>query len=678
MNKSVRDGRCGDAGSLYRDLSRLVTWAHSHGTICDQIPALETAQNVGHPSKDNSVLWMCALGHAYCWQCEEIYGRGREENEAVEKRKRLVSSEASSGEANLDEKRFRMTPSFGRAKADAVSRGSCSSSPGVPQQKDNTICVIDNEPPPGLSRKNSKSMKSGFAAEQHLSSSGDEVKTDRHKVKLESDRDLQILSNEEQCISDEDNQGARINQSILSESQNKGVTAEVDLQMHRSQKTALPKPAAAQAAASSPPGRPPLPLACALQAPASPQESLHSSFLGLGPLNPAGAMPEASSARNSSGSPMPKEHLKSSPVSNTEAKAQPESPSSVTFFELEATVSVQHQLQQSPPEHRTPGAGFGGSVGEDSVEEGEPSGSGHTPHPAASLSPDRPPASSHKNVLKKGEKKRNRNTGDIKVFKDWLVLHYPSEICEIYELPPQDLDNYLASFYSCAKRQNGADFSASSLHLFQSNIERYLKDHNYGYSVVKGLEFRAAQEAFKLKHQHLSQQQREGKWSVVENLTDEDVEGLRKKGFVSRMHPQGFLHLMFTTIIRAFGASTHSQGNALYWGQLVLKKQEGELEYLAWKDGLSAEVDPGEAGLRLFAKPDDPGTCPVTDYKEYARRRPPDMLHDHDPLYLAPKALCSMWDQVWYSRKSLAKARIEKILRVIVQQVKGSVKKSKK
>lgn len=281
-------------------------------------------------------------------------------------------------------------------------------------------------------------------------------------------------------------------------------------------------------------------------------------------------------------------------------------------------------------------------------------------------------------ALKKWEKKRKRTSGDIKIFKDWLVLHCPSETREIYNLPPEDLNNYLVSFYSSAKRRNGTDFSANSLHFYQSSIERYLKDHNYEYSVVKGPEFRASREALKLKHQHLSQKEREGEWSILENLTDEDVESLRKKGILSKMHPQGFLHLMFTNTIRGFGASTHSQSPSLYWGQLVLKKNEGELEYLEWKDDLSAEVNTGESGPRLFAKPDDPGNCPVTDYKEYARRRPLDMLHDYDPLYLTPKPLCSMWDQIWYSRKSLTKAKMEKIMKVIIQQVKEPVKKSKK
>lgn len=380
------------------DLSNLVTWAHTHGTICSQIPALEIVQNAGHPSKDNSVLWICGVGHAYHWQCGKLYVRSREENEAVEKRKRLVSSEVSSREANLDEKRFRMTPSFERAKADAVSTGSRSRSPGLTQQKDDTVYIIHNEPSP---RENQKSSKIAcFAAEQHLSISGGEVKTDRHKVKLESNEDLQIISDEEQCISDEDHQGDRINQNILSESPIKGVTAEVDSQMHRNQMV-FNKPTATQTSGFTPIGKPPLTLACILKSPVGNQESLDRSFLRLGPLNPAGSITKTSRARNSAGSEIPKEHFKSLPISNIEAKAQLESPASVTFFEFEATVDVQQQLQLSPPEHSIPGIGLSGNITENPVEESEPSGSGHAPHLSASLSPesknaDHPPASSNK------------------------------------------------------------------------------------------------------------------------------------------------------------------------------------------------------------------------------------------------------------------------------------------
>ncbi|KAM6294787.1 LOW QUALITY PROTEIN: uncharacterized protein KIAA1958 homolog [Aegotheles albertisi] len=676
-SEGVSDGRHSDASSLHGDLSNLVTWAHTHGTICNQIPALEMVQNTGCPHRASSALWICGVGHAFHWQCEKLNLRSREENGAVEKRKRLSCSEASSRVANLDEKRHRMTPSFERAKADAGSTGSCSRPWEVTQQKGDTVCAMCNEPSPRESQKHSKSMKLCFAAEQRLSVSGCEVNTNRCGVKLETNEDLQIISDDEQDMLDGNNKG---DQNTAPESPIKGVTAEKNLQMHCSQKMAFNKLTATPASGFAPTGKPPLTLACVPKSPISNQESLDNTFLRLGPLNSAESISETSRARSSSGSAIPKEHFKPLPVSNTEAKAQPEPSHFLAFFDTEATVDVQQQVQLSPPQHSTLGVILSRNVTENPVEECEQeSGSGHTSHPSASVSPegesnDHPPAATNQKDLKKLKKKRSHYLGDIKIFKDWLVFHHPTETREISELPPQDLNNYLASFYHSAKKQNGGDFSSTSLHFFQGNIERYLKDRNYEYSVVKGSEFRASREALKLKHQQLSQKEREREWSILENLTDEDMASLRKSGLLSKRHPQGLLHRIFINTIRGFGAGIHSQSHNLYWGQLVLKKNAGELEYLEWKDDLGAEGDTDESGPRLFAKPDNPESCPVADYKEYAKRRPLDMLHNCDPLYLSPKPLCSIWDQAWYCRRVLTKTKMEKMLKVIIQQIKTPAK----
>ncbi|XP_051495823.1 uncharacterized protein KIAA1958 homolog isoform X2 [Apus apus] len=667
MSRSVGDGRCVSASSLHRDLINLVTWAHAHGTICNQIPALEMVQNMDHPNRDNPVLWICGAGHAYHWQCGKLDPRSREENEAVEKRKWLVSSEASSSEASLNEKRCRMAPSFEGAKADIISTGSCSRSPDITQQKDNRAYIRNHEPSPRENGKNSKSMNSCFAVEQHLSVPGGKVKTDRKRVKQEDNEVPQIISDEEQCISDENDPGDTTNQNILSEPLIKDVNAEEELQMQCSQMMAFNKLTATQASGFAPTRRSPLTLACSPKSPVSDQESLNSSFLRSGPLNPAGSPTATCRERNSSGSAIPKQHLESVPGSNIEEKAEPESLTSVTYLDT-------LHLKCGTPE-----MGLSGNVTENSIEEREPSGSGH---PSASLSPEskstnHSPASSNQYVLKTWEKRRRCNTYRVKVFKDWLASHCPTETREICQLPPEDLDHYLASFYSSAKKQNGRDFSATSLHFFQTSVEQYLKDHNYKCSVIKGLEFRASQEALKLKQHQLTQKEREGEWSILENLTDEDMASLRKGGLLSKMHPESYLHLIFINIIRAFGARTHRQSRNLYWGQLVLQKSQGELEYLEWIDELKEEKSTGNSGPRLFAKPDNPSDCPVEDYKRYARRRPPDMLHSWDPLYLVPKPLFSWWDHVWYSRKSLTKAKIEKMLKAVIQQIKMPRIKSK-
>ncbi|XP_010132256.1 PREDICTED: uncharacterized protein LOC104491517 [Buceros rhinoceros silvestris] len=673
-NEGLGDGWLSDASSLHADLSNLVTWAHTHGAICGQMPELEMVQNTGHPRKKNSVLWMCGAGHAYYWQCGRLEVRSRDKNEGVKRRRRPVSSDASLREANLDEKRLRMMLSLERAKADAAHAESCSRSPGVTQQNSGAAFAIHSEPSPRERRNQSKPVKSCAAAEQSLSALGGEVNTDRSKVKLESDNSLQIVSGGEQHVSDEDDRGDRTNQNVLSQSPVMGVTAEVDLQRHCHQKMTFNEPPAAQASGFSPAGKRPLTPACVPKSAGSSQESLT-----LSPPDPAWFIMETSMAGNSLGSAAPKECLKPDPVSSAEAVVQPESPTSVTFFFK--TESPQDIPQLSLLECGSSGKGFCGNVAEQPMEEAGLSGSGSTPHPptTASKNVEHPPTSSSKSVMEK--LKRKKTGGNIKVFKDWMVLHHPSETRNICELSPEDLDRYLASFYTSAKRQDGSDFSASSLHFFQLSIARYLQEHSYRYSVVKGLEFRASQEALRQRQQVLSQRVREEEWNVLGNLTEKEVDGLRKKGLLSKMQPEGLLHLMLINIIRGFGARVDTWAHDLRWGHLVLRGAEGQLEFLEWRDNPSddptAGPDPEEPGLRLFANPDDPEHCPVADYKEYARRRPLSMNRNLDPLYLTPSPLWSIWDQAWYCRKALSKAKLEKMLKVIIQQVRGAGRRPK-
>ncbi|KAM7025734.1 uncharacterized protein M8220_016552 isoform 3-T3 [Acridotheres tristis] len=655
-DESASDG----ISALQADLSNLVIWAHTHGTICNQIPALEFMQNMGHMSNDNAVLWMCRVGHAYHWHCGKSHNRGEEETEAVGRRKRVLSSESLARESSFEDKRLKLTPSsFEMDQADSGSTESCGRSQGVTEEKADSAYTRNNKPSGSQNTITSgnirKPITSFSAAEQHFSVSGSRVQTGKEDMKSESDDDdddLQIISDEEQCEADEDKQDDRISQDNVSEP-----SAE-ELQLPHCQKIALNQPTASQRASFAPRAKPPLACAYILQAPASDSEDPSKNILRLGSSAASGPKAETSRARSLPGSAAPK---------------------------LQATAAVQQHLQLSPPEYGTPGTGSSGDSAENVGEDSETSGSKQTPCSSAFQSPEScPPAASDGDVsclldmLKKQEKKKSYTIEDIKVFKEWLKLHHPSEIRKIHTLPPADLDRYLVSFFNSAKRQNGMDFSSSSLSIFQHNINQYLKSHDYQYNIMRGIEFRASQEAYKLKHWRLCQKEKVEEWTIVENLTDEDVENLHKKGILSKTHPHGLLNLMFTNLIRGFGASTHHQPHQLYWGQVVLRKTKGEMEYLEWKDDLIPGGNEGELNPRLFAKPEDPENCPVASYKQYARKRPPDMLSDNHPLYLSPKSLCSIWDDVWYSRKALTKARIDKIFKIIMQEVRGAVRKTRK
>ncbi|XP_059725933.1 uncharacterized protein KIAA1958 homolog isoform X2 [Haemorhous mexicanus] len=637
MSESTSDRECSSTSSLQGDLSNLVIWAHTHGTICNQIPGLEFMQNTDYVSSDNAVLWMCRAGHAYHWHCGKSHNTGEEVTEAVGGRKRLLSSESLARESSFEEKKVKLTPSsFEMDQEDCGSTGSCGRSQGVTEQKADSPCKRNNEP---KGSQNTRKPRTSFsAAEQHFSMSGSRVQTGEQDVKSKSYKRVEIIiSDEEHSEADEDNKGDRISQDNVSEP-----SAE-KLQMHHCQKMALHQPTASQKTAFAPQAKPPLARAYIMQAPVSNSEDQSRNILRLAFPTAAGPMAETSGTRSLPGSAAPKQHL-----------------------------------QLSPQECGTLGMGSSGDGAENVGEDSETSGSGQTPCSSAFQSPEsHPPAASNGDVLKNQEKKKSYTTGDIKVFEDWLKGHHPSETRRIHMLPPADLDHYLVSFFSSAKKLNGKDFSASSLTIFRCNINRYLLDYNYQYSILRGPEFKASQEAYKLKHWCLFQKKEKG-WNVVENLTGEDVKNLLEKGILSKTDPQGLLHLIFTNLIRGFGASTHHEAHQLYWGQVVLRKTRGEGEYLEWRDDLSPEGNGRELNPQLFAKPEDPESCPVASYKEYARRRPAEMLDDNHPLYLSPRSLSSVWDQVWYSRKALSKAKIDNILKVITQEVRGAVRKTKK
>lgn len=388
QSESTSDRGCSSSSSLQADLSNLVIWAHTHGTICSQIPGLEFMENTDHVSSDNAVLWMCRAGHAYHWQCGKSHNTGEEVAEAVGGRKRVLSAESLARESSFEEKRLRLTPSsFEMAQEDSGSTGSCGRSQGVTEQKADSPYTRNNEP---KGSQNSRKPKFS-AAEQHFSMSGSTVQAGEQDVKSKRLEEPEIIiSDEEQCEADEDNKGDRISQVNVSEP-----SAE-KLQMDHCKKMALHQPTASQKTAFAPTAKPPLARAYILQAPVSSSEDLNRNILRLASSTAAGPMAETSRAGGPPGSPAPKVCLKPLPVPSTEAKAQLESQPSVMFFELQATAAVQHHLQLSPPECDTLGMGSSGDSADNKGEDCETSGSEQTPCSSAFQSPERhPPAASN-------------------------------------------------------------------------------------------------------------------------------------------------------------------------------------------------------------------------------------------------------------------------------------------
>lgn len=370
-----------NVNSVGTDLSNLVTWAHTHGTICSQIPGLEVVQNMGHPTRDNSVLWICESGHAYHWPCGALYFRSREEREeAAERKKRSRSYDSWSMEQDLSEKKYRIASPLEKKKADSVNMGSCSRSPEIMQKNEDTFCVMSDramskaKQSEVVPQKDSYSMRSCFVTELSLPSIGCLAKTNQGNEEPESRDDLQDIFDEEEFEADAGDQRCRSNSDSERVFRNKAASAEEELHMHGDGKKIISKQGAIQTSVSvfkEKAARSPC-LQETLED--SDHRSLESNCLKLTALHPTKSKTKTSKAGNSCESTASKEQLNPFPVSNMEAKAQFEPPAFMAFYDTTLTGAVHQQLQLCQSVCATSGIGLAGNRSEIPTEESEQPG----------------------------------------------------------------------------------------------------------------------------------------------------------------------------------------------------------------------------------------------------------------------------------------------------------------
>jgi len=87
-------------------------------------------------------------------------------------------------------------------------------------------------------------------------------------------------------------------------------------------------------------------------------------------------------------------------------------------------------------------------------------------------------------VQNENKKTLSKTLSDVNKFKRFLMSK--AEGKEIHHIEPTLLDEYLATFLLSLKKSNGTDFEPSSLRGIIASVDRYLKRHRYGCSVMTG------------------------------------------------------------------------------------------------------------------------------------------------------------------------------------------------
>lgn len=82
-----------------------------------------------------------------------------------------------------------------------------------------------------------------------------------------------------------------------------------------------------------------------------------------------------------------------------------------------------------------------------------------------------------------------------------------SESRNLETIPSTELNEYLTEYFSVVQKHSGGEYTPISLTNLRCLIERYLKEKNYGFSIIRSPEFGSAQRVFTQRRQMLRQRQ---------------------------------------------------------------------------------------------------------------------------------------------------------------------------
>lgn len=87
----------------------------------------------------------------------------------------------------------------------------------------------------------------------------------------------------------------------------------------------------------------------------------------------------------------------------------------------------------------------------------------------------------------------------VSIFGRWFRRKSPGDSRQIEQIPPEELDDLLADFFTTVKKKDGGEYYPRSLHLLRTCLESHLKKTGYPVSITKSVFFNKSSAAFRTR-----------------------------------------------------------------------------------------------------------------------------------------------------------------------------------
>ncbi|XP_008101641.2 uncharacterized protein KIAA1958 homolog isoform X3 [Anolis carolinensis] len=706
------------------NLSKLVSWAHSHGTICSLIPNLKHLLSEG--SHGNlTAMWGCSAGHAYHWPLTATCRAGSQERVCFQDSRSFNSDSPSIIGVTSDTQASpveRYSGRAGKTKLDCNrTRDSCDFSycsepseldEAVEEYEDEAtlfdmVCESsvtdedsDFETHPQRSQTHSRKRPGpGPSSSFHPGSRSQAIGTDGNdvlvkKIKQELPEDYYIVANAE-ITGGIDGPALSLTQMSKPKAHpgapypmaskpippaSVSLSAELELQS-----VCASSPVTSRAVAQKPPKGP---LASpsrgpgntaavnpqvALQMPASTSNTNKPISIPLSALQLPGQEEQAASEELSQ--PVPNQDpsdvaLSPSVSIEPEVSSSQQQPSTAPIMPTEA-------MAQTIPDQDERAAELSREQNEKTIRSTQTA----LRNFAYSTKLNKFPVFNFDDNLKylcisavsPNTTKATRYA--LNVWRYWCMTKGLKDYMDITKIPAVKLNELLEDFYVTVKKTDGTDFLATSLHAIRRGLDRILKNAGIGFSITSG-SFNSSTKKLKEKLRVLSKAGMSGARSRnIVYFSFSDEEEMWRTGCLGDGSPVALLSTVVKYNSQYLNMRTLQEHADLMYGDIELLKDAQNRPFFARTDNVKREKRMGlnrvYYGQIYHEHSKGHRFCPYCLlYKYMYLHRPPSQMEAKSPFYLTARKETMNMGNVWYEEQRMGLRSLRGVVPKLAKKVK--------
>ena len=153
--------------------------------------------------------------------------------------------------------------------------------------------------------------------------------------------------------------------------------------------------------------------------------------------------------------------------------------------------------------------------------------------------------------INKNENTKRKTLCHQKIIEDYLTEK--QEYRNIHEIDPEELNGYLCEFILRVRQRDGKEYEPTALRSIISSLDRYLKEHKYQTSIVRGIPFRQTMTVLANKGKDVKKQGKGNKPMAANILPDKEIDLLYANGQLGNESPNSLKNRLWLNNTLHFG-----------------------------------------------------------------------------------------------------------------------------